>query len=163
MRSSIVMALRARKSGSTVAIVQSQSGTVAHSRLAMAAGIMGLVVDLGYLAIILDEAERDSGRVAVVFLFILAVSTLAFVGGSAFPSLPTRVIVLGAASGGLLTVGVLGIFSIGLPLLVAGAMCAVAWARLVGAAQPLPGSMPLASTIAAIASGGILLLGMALT
>ena len=61
----------------TFATVQPEHEKVARSLLAMAAGVVGLLVDLGYLAIMFDEPERTSGRVAVVFLFILAVSGLA--------------------------------------------------------------------------------------
>ena len=130
----------------------------------MAAGVVGLLVDLGYLAIMFDEPERTSGRVAVVFLFILAVSGLALAAGVPVTRSPgKRIIWLGAATGGLLTAGVLGIFSIGLPLLVAGGMSTVAWLDVVRVARPLPAGVPLLSTVAAIASGAILILGIALS
>jgi hypothetical protein len=143
--------------------VQVEHGPVRGSRLAIAAGVVGLVVDLGYVAIIYDEAERTSGRVAVVFLFILAVSALAIVGGTATARRVQTMVLLGASTGGLLTVGVLGIFSIGLPLLVAGVMCAVAWAQAARSAQPVPSGDAVLSFVAAIASGAVLILGMALT
>jgi hypothetical protein len=143
--------------------VQTKRLRVAGSRLATAAGVLGLAVDLGYLVIIFNQAEHSSGRVAVVFLFILAMSLLSLLGGSAYVgSARTRVIVLGASTGGLLTAGVLGIFSIGLPLLVAGVLAAVAWARFTHSARPLPG-VPLLSTVAAIGSGAILIFGIAIS
>jgi len=148
----------------TVAIMQVERAHVEGSRLAIAAGVLGLVVALGYLVIIYDEAERTSGRVAVVFLFILAVSALALAGGSAFTrSARMTAIVLGAATGGLLTAGVLGIFSIGLPLLIAGVLSAAAWGRSVSSVRPVPVGVPILSTVAAIASGAVLILGIVLT
>jgi hypothetical protein len=148
----------------TVALMQVERTEVRGSRLATAAGVLGLLVALGYLAIIYDEAERSSGRVLVVFSFIIGVSALALAGGSTLTtSARVRAIVLGAATGGFLTAGVLGIFSIGLPLLVAGVLSAAAWARSLGSERSIPAGVPLLSTVAAIATGGLLLLGMMLT
>jgi len=144
--------------------VSTESARVAGSRLAMAAGIVGLLVDAVYLGIIFDQGDLQAGRVVVVSVFILVVSALAFAGAFAStPSTRTRLTVLGAATGGLLTVGVLGIFSIGLPLLVAGVMCGVAWARFSWAARPVPAGATLLSTLAAVATGALLILGIALS
>jgi hypothetical protein len=147
-----------------VAIVETQHVRPRGSRLAVVAGLIGIAVDVGYLAIIFDEAERTSGRVLVVFSFIFVMSALALVGGSGLTtSVRTTAIVLGAATGGFLTAGVLGIFSIGLPLLIAGVMCAVACAGAARSAHPVPPGVPILSTVAAIASGALLMLGIAIT
>jgi hypothetical protein len=101
---------------------------VGGSRFAIAAGIVGLIVDATYLGIIFEQGDAEVGRIAVVAVFLLVVSLLALAGAFAStPSARTRLTLLGAATGGLLTAGVLGIFSIGLPLLVAGV--GVAWHR----------------------------------
>jgi hypothetical protein len=100
---------------------------VGGSRFAIAAGIVGLIVDATYLGIIFEQGDAEVGRIAVVAVFLLVVSLLALAGAFAStPSARTRLTLLGAATGGLLTAGVLGIFSIGLPLLVAGVACGVA-------------------------------------
>ena len=139
-----------RAGDNEVVLVSTESARVAGSRLAM--------------GIIFDQGDLQAGRVVVVSVFILVVSALAFVGAFAStPSTRTRLTVLGAATGGLLTVGVLGIFSIGLPLLVAGVMCGVAWARFSWAARPVPAGATLLSTLAAVATGALLILGIALS
>ncbi len=122
---------------------------------------MGLVVDAVYLWIIFDQGDVESGRVAVVSVFILAVSALAFVGAFA-AALPARrrLVVFGAATGGLITAGVLGLFSIGLPLLVAGMACGVAWARFARSVGPVPAGAPLLSALAAIGTGALLVAGI---
>jgi hypothetical protein len=137
---------------------------IAGSRLATAAGIVGLAVDVAYVAIILEQGESRLGRVAFVAVFILAVSTFAIFGVSSFTRSPgPRLIMLGAAAGGFLTIGVIGIFSIGLPLLVAGTMCGIAWVRSARAMRPVPGGVPLLSGSAAIATGAILVFGISLS
>ena len=72
-----------------------------------------------------------------------------------------RMGILGAASGGLLTAGVVGIFSIGLPLLIAGVLSCVAWA--VVATHPVPSGAVILSLSAAVGAGALLVLGIALT
>ena len=145
-------------------VVKTQHPQVARSGFAIAAGAVGLAVDFAYLAIMLDEQEWKSGRVAVVFLFVLATSALALVGGAALTLPPrARVIALGAATGGLLTAGVLGIFSIGLPLLIAGVLCALGSSSILRVSRPVPAGVPLLSTVAAVGSGALLLLGIAIT
>ena len=146
-------------------IVETRDAAVSRSRLAIGAGVLGIAVDVGYVAIMFDEGrQRSSGRVLVVFLFILAVSSLAVVGGSALVrSVRTKAMAFGAATGGLLTLGVLGIFSIGLPLLVAGVLCGMACGRVIGAVRPVPGGVPILATFAALASGAVVILGMMAT
>jgi hypothetical protein len=145
-------------------VVLAERTRFAGPRLAMVAGIVGLVVDAAYLGIIFDQGDVEAGRVAVVSVFVLAVSALALVGAVASaPSSGTRLVVLGAATGGLLTVGVLGIFSIGLPLLVAAVLCAVGYAQVARAVRPVPAGAPLLATLAGIVTGAVLILGIALS
>jgi len=85
------------------------------SRVAVAAGVIGLVVDAVYLGIILQEGETNAGRVGVFSILVASFSVLALVGGLASGlSVGTRLVVLGASIGGLLSAGILGIFSVGL-------------------------------------------------
>ncbi len=137
---------------------------VAGSGFAMAAGFLGLTVDAAYLGIIFEQGDRESGRVAVFAVYLLVVSVLALVGAlSSAPLARTRLTLFGAATGGFATTGVVGIFSIGLPLFVAGVLCAVAWARFARDARPVPAGAPLLSVVAAIGTGALLILGIALT
>lgn len=138
---------------------------IAGSRFAMAAGIVGLILDAAYLGIIFGQNDdAEVGRVAVFALFLLAMSVLALVAGfSSTPSPRTRLAVLGAVTGGFLTAGVAGILSIGLPLLGAGVACGIAWARFAREQQPVPASAPMLSVLAAIGTGALLVLGIALS
>ena len=142
----------------------SEDGRIAGPWLAGAAGVLGLVVEGAYLVIISGEGDLRSGRVSAVSVCIVVTSGLALVGAFA-PRLSTRtrLVVLGAATGGLLTLGVLGIFSIGLPLLVAGVLCGVAWGRFARAAPPVPGGAPLLSAGAAIVAGAMVVFGVAIS
>ena len=92
----------------------------------------------GLYAVLIDPEPGDQTRVTVVALSLAAAALLA-----AYGSVAQRAIPLGAASGLLLVWGLLGIFSIGMPLLVAGVLAVVAcgdaqgrqqvWGTLVGA------------------------------
>jgi hypothetical protein len=141
-----------------------EDGRIAGPWLGGAAGIVGLVVEGAYLVIISGQGDLRSGRVSAVSVCIFVASGLALVGALA-PSLSTRtrLVVLGAATGGLLTLGVLGIFSIGLPLLVAGVLCGVAWRRFARAARSVPAGAPLLSSFAAIFAGGLVVFGVAIS
>jgi hypothetical protein len=129
----------------------------------MAAGIVGLMVDAAYLGIIIGQDEAE-GRVAVFAVFLLVVSMLALFSAFASAlSATARLVVLGAATGGFLTAGVAGIFSIGLPLLAAGVACGIAWARLAQQQHPVPAGAPVVSALAGIGAGTVLILAIALS
>jgi hypothetical protein len=67
-------------------------------------------------------------------------------------------VMLGGAAGGLLTLGVLGIFSVGLPLLIAGVLCCGGWARVTIAAVPVPASARWLSLLAGLGVGTLVVL-----
>jgi hypothetical protein len=132
-------------------VATSEAGSPARSWLAGAAGIVGLVVEGAYLAIISAQGDLRAGRVIAVSVFILVSSGLAFVGAFAPRlSIRTRLVVFAGATGGLASVGAIGIFSIGLPLLVAGVLCGAAWVRFARTTRPVPAGAPLLSALAAI-------------
>jgi len=132
--------------------------------IAVAAGTTGLVVDAIYIGIILAEGDAEAGRVGT-FAILVAAYSLVAIGAGLAARLPerTRLVMLAAAAGGLLTAGVLGIFSIGLPLLVAGILCCSAWMSVARRANPVPDGSPILSALAAIGAGALLVLGIALT
>jgi hypothetical protein len=99
---------------------------------AAAAAVVALATDVLYLVIIRSQGEQDPGEwvtVAVVALVILGLACCA--GAAAVATRPaTRKVLLAVAAVGLLVLGVLAIFSIGLLLLLAGLLSVVAWVRV---------------------------------
>jgi hypothetical protein len=75
-----------------------------------------------------SEGEAEVGAVILVVAMISGAAIAAGVGAST-SELTRRRMSLGAASGLLLSLGALAIFSIGLLLLVAGLAATVAWVR----------------------------------
>ena len=104
---------------------------------ATAAAVVALSTDVLYLSIIGSQGEQDPGEwvtVAVVALVILALAGCA--GAAAAGTRPaTRKVLLAIAAAGLLILGLLAIFSIGLLLLVAGLLSVVAWVRVAAASR----------------------------
>jgi hypothetical protein len=134
----------------------------AGSRLAVSAAVIAFATDALYLGIILSQDPVEWGRVAVIAGCILVAGAIAAVAAVAGLPRATRLLLLAIAAGGLLTLGYLGLFSIGLPLLVAGILSSVAWQRVwaetgpAGARPVLPSALgflaaalvPLAAVIA---------------
>jgi hypothetical protein len=90
-------------------------------RLAVAAGIGVLIVDLLYLQLVLfgqGAAPPSPSRVAFIATWIALSGAAAVVGGVASGA-GTRAVLLGVATAGLLVMGVVGAFSVGIPLLLA--------------------------------------------
>jgi hypothetical protein len=85
----------------------------------LVAAVIALVMLVVYLMLIAAEDEDDWGIVAV-FAVLIGASGLAAGVGSVLAYGPARTGLLSGAAATLIVVGVLGIFSIGLPLLVAG-------------------------------------------
>lgn len=110
--------------------------SVPVSRLGVAAGTVALAVDGLYLWIIWSQdTPTHLGRVAFVAAAIAAAGASALLGATRETAVG-RLPFLGAATGALLSLGYLGLFSIGLPLLVAGGLVAGAWVTTSGAAGP---------------------------
>jgi hypothetical protein len=124
---------------------------------AIAAAIIAVVVDALYLAIIFSQEPIEAGRTVFVAAFILGSAVCAL--GAAFGPAAARPVLAAAASGGLVTLGILGMFSIGLPLLVAGALAIVAWVRV---ARGGGARLGLLCAAAFLAAGAVLVAGIAL-
>ena len=95
------------------------------SLLGLAAGAIALVVDVAYVAILLAEDEGDE----LTFAYLIAIAIVAAVAGSFAGRAEIRATLLGIAAFVLIGIGILGIFSIGLPLIVAGGLAAIGSAR----------------------------------
>jgi hypothetical protein len=96
------------------------------SRLGLSAAAIAVAVDVAYVWIIAAQGgPTDGARVAFVALAIAAAAACAGIG-STRPSPLARLPWLGAATGALVGLGVIGLFSIGLPLLVAGFLAGMA-------------------------------------
>jgi hypothetical protein len=98
----------------------------------LAAAAIAGATSIVYVIIIVAQGEADVGRVILVLAMILGAAMAAAVGGSTANS-TMKSVLLGGASGGLLSLGYLGLFSIGLLLLVAGAVSTIGWTRAMGA------------------------------
>ena len=103
------------------------------ARLALSAAVVAVATDALYLAIIRSQGPGEPGdwvTVTVVASAILVFAACAGVAAlAAGPTPSTRRVLLLIATTGLFVLGILGIFSIGLPLLVAGILCLIAWTR----------------------------------
>jgi hypothetical protein len=142
----------------TAAPIPHRADRVPGASFAIAAAIIAIVVDGLYLAIIVSQDPIEWGRTIVVAVFILGCAACAL--GVAFGPAGARPVLAAAASGGLMTLGVLGLFSIGLPLLVAGALAIVAWVRV---ARGTGARLGFLCAGAFVAAGAVLVAGIALT
>lgn len=97
----------------------------------IAAAIAGATA-IVYIVVIVGQGEAEVGRVILVLAMILTGAVAAAVGGSAADPSVERLL-LGGASGLLLSLGFLGLFSIGLLLLIAGIVSTIAWVRAMAA------------------------------
>ena len=80
-----------------------------------------------YVAIIVSQGEVEVARVVMVAAYLIGLAVCALVGASR--TRPDRVILLGVATGGLIGLAIVSLFSIGLLLLAAGVFALVAWMR----------------------------------
>ena len=98
----------------------------------LVAGAMALVMDGVYLSLIAAEGDNDMGAVLPIAALI-AVAGLAAVAGSLVSDPSIRAPLLWLSALVLTGIGVLAIFTIGLPLLVAGLLAGTAAVRATGA------------------------------
>lgn len=97
--------------------------------LASCSAAIALVIDAAYLAIILGQDDNGWPRViAVATCIAIAGIAAALVAWADIPA-HTRLVMVGGAAGAFLSLGVIGLFSIGLPLFVAGILMVIAWVR----------------------------------
>lgn len=145
-----------------VVAVEQSSRSRTVSIPSLIAALIAFADDALYVLLIRSQGsfQDDLGRVVFVAVFIASEATIAL--GAALVGRPAvRTVLLGAASGGLLGLGLLGAFSIGLPLVVAGVLTAVAWTQSTRPGQPT--SVKSLSLVIAVVAVGILALGIALT
>jgi hypothetical protein len=76
------------------------------------------------------------------------------------PSRHWAAAIIAAATGGLLPLGLLAAFSIGLPLLIAGVLTAIAWGQAVDSGRPTSAALP---AVLAVFTSGLLIVGILLT
>jgi hypothetical protein len=123
------------------------------------AALIAFADDALYVLLFRSQGSSQDELARVVF-FIASDATVAL--GAALVDRPAvRTVLLGAASGGLFALGLLGLFSIGLPLVVAGVLTTAAWTRSTRPSQPT--SVKSLSLAVAVVAVGILPVGIALT
>ena len=86
---------------------------------------MVLLLDAAYLGLMFDRSDRELAEVTVLFVGAYMGLMAAMLGVSSLPRLATialRTPLRAGAAGGLLVLGVVAIFSIGLPIVIAGAL-----------------------------------------
>ena len=110
-----------------------------------------------YVGLIVAQGSADVAATAVIAAWIFALGACALVGG--LRTTPDRVILIGAATGGLIGAAVLSLFSIGALLLVAGVLALIAWIRAGVEASPRQQVLGgVAAVAAAIGFFGLVLL-----
>ncbi|MEO8476080.1 MAG: hypothetical protein ABI572_03385 [Actinomycetota bacterium] len=125
--------------------------------LAVAAGCLVAVVLALYVGIIAAQGDAEIGRVAVVVTLVAASVGCCFMTPFAHdPGL--RAIAAWGGVGELLSLGMLGIFSVGLPLLIAGILLLVA-AVQIGVATGMVRLAATACLVGAVVPWVLVLLG----
>ena len=123
------------------------------------AALIAFADDALYLLLIRSQGSSRDPRVTFVAVFIAGEATIALT--AALVARPAaRTVLLGPAFGGLLALGLLAMFSIGLPLVVAGILTGLAWARSIRPGQPSfvkPLSLAFAALALVVLSTGIAL------
>jgi hypothetical protein len=136
------------------------AATIAERRgmwLAAAATIIVVGVFVLYLVLITGQGDLGVARVWFVALMLTAVAGCCLVA-AVMRDDRIRPVAAWTGAGGLLSLGVLGIFSIGLPLLVAGILMVVAALRI-GVAKGGGGPAAAGFFVAALVPWALLLLG----
>ena len=123
---------------------------------AVAAGLVACDLVL-YLVVISNQGDLGRGRVWIVAMMLLVVAACCVLAAVRRDD-RVRPITAWAGAGGLLSLGVLGIFSIGLPLLVAGILMMAAAMRM-GIARGSEVAAAVAFVVAAVVPWALLLLG----
>jgi hypothetical protein len=129
---------------------------VSPALLGLAGGVVALFVAGLYLVIIFSE-DSANDRSATAFIgSALIVTSLLAIAGAVFPREFGRRVLLTAAATSMTAWGVIGIFSIGMPLLLAAGLTWMAVLRMAGRVR----EAAMASCAAAIAALAITLVGL---
>ncbi len=125
--------------------------------------IFALATDAAYLLLKFGQGGAALDVITVVFVAGYLVAVAALLGGSLMRRWTTavRLPLRAAAAGGLLVLGILAISSIGLPLLIAGAMATGATVRTLRGPFATPSS--LSAVAAAVAAVAVLVAGFEVT
>jgi hypothetical protein len=131
------------------------------SRVGLAGAAIAIATDLLYLSIIVSQDPVDWARVSFYAGAILLAGSASVVASVARVGFAIRLVLYASAVGALLSLGILGLLSIGLPLLVAGVLVILAWRRAWGIA-PAGSRGPLPSLLAFVAGALVPLVGLAI-
>ncbi len=101
----------------------------------LAAAAIAIGTAVAYVILIASKGERGDLGVAILVTAIIGGAAAAAIIGAEASGIAKKRLMYGAASGGLLSLG-LAIFSIGLLLQVAGTLSAVAWIGSMVGGQP---------------------------
>jgi hypothetical protein len=125
--------------------------------------VFALTTAAAYLLLILGQGGAPSDIVAVAFVASYLAALAALLAASLLRrwSVVVRLSLRAAAAGGLLVLGVLAIFSFGLPLLIAGAMATGATVRTMRG--PRLSKLSISAVVAAAAAVVILVAGFEVT
>jgi hypothetical protein len=125
--------------------------------------VFALATDVAYLLLKLGQggAALDAYTVPFVAGYLLVMAALLLVSLTRLGSAAARMPLRAAAAGGLLVLGVLAIFSIGVPLVIAGAMATGATVRTLRG--PFMTSSSLTAVAAAVAAVAVLVAGFEVT
>jgi hypothetical protein len=125
--------------------------------------VFALATAAVYLLLILGQGDAPSDVVTVAFVASYLAAIAALLAASLLRrwSRVVRLLLRAAAAGGLLVLGVLAIFSIGLPLLIAGAMATGATVRTLRG--PLLGASSILAVGAAFMAVVVLVAGFEIT
>ncbi len=116
----------------------------------------------GYVALLGEQGSLAAFAPRVGFVLAVLVGLAILSGVAAFTEAPARRATMAAAcAGGLLPLGFLAAFSIGLPLLGAGSLALLAWRSAVR--DPGAGRLTGQSGVAALAAVVVLAIGFATT
>ncbi len=108
--------------------VQPEAGRRPGVILASIAAGIAFAMDVVYLIVIRNQGDGMGIRVLVVASLIAAAGACA-AGAARSASPDRRLVLMSGAAGGLISLGILGMFSIGLPLLIAGVLATIGAAR----------------------------------
>lgn len=137
----------------------SRSGRSLLAGLAAGMGVATLVL---YVLIIRSEGNNELTEPRILFVaFAIAGSSLSAVAGTLTRHPGVRVFLLALSTFGFLFMGIVGLFSIGILLLVAGGLAMAAWIASLGAVTPRRPAISIAAALLAllVVVGGVWVTG----
>ena len=124
--------------------------------------VVTIATAIGYVRLLGQQGDWPGldGRQAMVLTLLIAFAVVSAIGAFVRP-ISVRVTAAAACAAGLLLLGFLSLFSIGLPLIVAGALALIAWVNASSGARRRETLVP--SAAGAIATIATLAMGFAVT